>query len=433
MRLLFSFILTFILSITLDAKDIKSNTGSVSGQIRAMYLIDDLTNTFTPRNGSAYLLKLKYVTPTFADNFKLTTAVYINGDTGLTDFEDASKKKALGMFLREEGKVEAVLGEAYLEYKADKVIARVGRQRLDTPLTKIAWSFVPFFYESAFISLHPTKKLSTILGHISALSYGTREAADFGLIGEKTGTAGTVRPMSTQSDTGINRGDFINVGEAAGVAKTKGTSLGAIKYKLNENFKVSIWDFYSHDIANSLYIDMNYKFPLANNGVKLSFDAQYLYQTQVGGSLVGDLDFSLYGFKVKLSSPDYSLFAAINKSGDGGEFFNAWGSDPGYTSSIFSRNEYRKDVTAYKLGFDYKLLSNLQLVVSYANYGKSKTQGWGSVDAQDDATAINTVILYKPVKQWLLKIFNVRRTSEYNTPTTERKMNQYRFITNYVF
>ena len=216
---------------SLLAKD----TGEISGQLKAMYLIDDKTNTFTPRNGSAFLGKLKYVSPQLLDTLRLGSALYVNGDTGLTDWEDTSKKKAMGMFVSEEGKAKFFLGEAYLEYKTKRVFAKVGRQIFNSPLTKIHWSFMPNFYEAGYLSLKLIPKLAINILHVNRMSFGSREAADFGLIGEKTGTAGAVRPMQEQSPNGIERANFMNLGLAAGVADTKGMSALNLDYKINEN------------------------------------------------------------------------------------------------------------------------------------------------------------------------------------------------------
>jgi hypothetical protein len=113
---------------------------------------------------------------------------------------------------------------------------------------------------------------------------------------------------------------------------------------------------------------------------------------------------------------------------DTGHFLNPWGANMGYTSSIFSRNEYRSDVEAYKVGALYPLRKNLKLTASYASYGQSD-----SPKSKTDAKESNIVIVYKPMKNLSLKLFNVQRTSEFDSPATPKTQNQTRLIANYKF
>jgi long-subunit fatty acid transport protein len=101
---------------------------------------------------------------------------------------------------------------------------------------------------------------------------------------------------------------------------------------------------------------------------------------------------------------------------------NAWGGDPGFTSSIFSRNEYRENVTAFKIGGRYKITPKLTLKGGYANYGQSDTSApakvlkvaaTGRVAPQTDATELDIALIWKPKKNVMLKLFHANRTSEY--------------------
>ena len=78
-----------------DAPKVKETSllsgGVVSGQLKAMHIISDKDNAWTPNDGSGYLGKIKYVTPEVLDGLKFGAGFYINGDTGLTKW-DAGKK-----------------------------------------------------------------------------------------------------------------------------------------------------------------------------------------------------------------------------------------------------------------------------------------------------------------------------------------------------
>ena len=423
---------------SLQAEEVNGSSqlfdGVVSGKLKAMHILSDKTNTFTPEDGSGYLGTLKYVTPELIDGLKLGAGLYVNGDTGLTDW-DSGKKNALGMFVAEKGEHTALLGEAYLDYHSDMFSAKVGRQILNTPLTTIQWSLMPNFYEAAVLSTKSISDLSFTLAHINRMSYGSRAATDWGLIGEKTKTAGVSRPMSTQSPAGIEQANFMNLGDAAVGVKTDGITAFNMLFKGIENMTLNIWDYYAYDIANMIYLDTGYTLPVQKD-LKLTLNAQYLNQTNVGDDLAEELNYNMWGAKAKFGNKKYAAYIAYNRSNDndtGGAFINPWGADPAYTSSLFSRNAYRQDVSAYKIGGHVTIMKGLKLMASYADYGRSKTIGWTNATATDDAMEADIILVYKPTSAWMFKIFNAIRTSEYNTDDVERKMNHVRAIASFTF
>jgi hypothetical protein len=426
--------------------------GEVSGQIKAMHILGDKTNKWAPENGSGYLGTLKYVTPDlWTKGLKAGAALYVNGDTGATEWNDANDKPAQGLFTDVEGKTNTLLGEAYLEYKSSMIDVTVGRQILNTPLTTIQWSLMPNFYQAAVATVKPVSGLSITALHIDKMAYGSRTATDWSLIGEKTGTAGVTTGAVGQVSESREQARFLNLGTAAGVGKeTNGMSAASITYKAGKNFNISIWDYIVHDIANNIYADAMYQLPVMK-GTNLTLQAQYLKQSGSGDKLAGDLDFSMYGAKAKIGNKKWSAFVAYNASNDQavsttltgtttrftGGFFNAWGADPAYTSSIFSRNAYRQDVSAYKIGAHYVIMKGLKVMASHADYGKSKTTAPGVANggiATNDATETDIVLVYKPTKAVMLKLFNAIRTSEYSDGTTlGRKQNHVRAIASYTF
>jgi hypothetical protein len=418
--------------------------GVVSGQIKAMHIISDYDNNWTPNTGSGFLGTLKYVTPEVVEGLKAGAAFYINGDTGLTDWGKtytggAAKdgvKPAQGMFVAQEGEEKALLGQVYLEYNNEKMIhAKAGRMILNTPLTKIQWSLMPHFYEAGVVSTQAVPGLTLTAAHINAMSYGSRSATDWSLIGEKTKSAGVAQGMIGQGPGDLEQAKFVNIGFGANVVNTAGiTTIGAA-YKGVENLTVNLWDYYAYDIVNNLYSDVNYKIPVMK-GTKLSLSAQYLAQSAIGDKLAKDRDYSMYGAKVKIGNKKWSAYLAYNQSDDSdAAFFNAWGADPAYTSSLFSRNAYRQDVGAYKIGGHYTIMKGLKFKAGYANYGQSKTLGYGksALAATEDATELDLMLIYKPSKAWTLKIFNAIRTSEYTTDTAEKEMNHVRLVAWYDF
>ncbi|MCW8800579.1 MAG: hypothetical protein OQK71_06610, partial [Desulfobacter sp.] len=56
------------------------------------------------------------------------------------------------------------------------------------------------------------------------------------------------------------------------------------------------------------------------------------------------------------------------------------------------------------------------VMLSHADYGQSDTLGYGGAlrEAQKDAKETDFVIVYKPMKKTMIKLFHARRTSEYD-------------------
>jgi len=424
--------------------------GDLTLQFKGMTVIDDIENGYAPSNGSGYLVKLKYETgEVFTDGLKVGVGMYVNGDAGLTEWDEKktdSNKGAYGMVVDDEGDSKALMGELYLKYSNDYFNATAGRQMIKTPLTVIKTSLMPNFYEAAMLDFKPLDGLKVTAGHITGMSFGSRAAADWGMIGERTGTAGvgtmlTNDPKNTYSATPaqlIDQAEFYNIGEIAGLGDTNGRSVLGLTYTGIKNLQADFWVYHSDDIADDFYTELKYKIPVAK-GMAVKLSAQYLAQKDTGDSLAGEKNFNMLGAKAAFGTKKWGVFAAFNSSGDEsdaleGQYFNAWGADPAYTSSIFSRNAYRDNVDAYKVGGHYVIMKGLKLMMNYASYGKSDTTNGnnGTSVAVDDAYEVDTILVYKPSKKWMYKIFNARRVSEYNVGDSARQ-NHYRLIASYTF
>ena len=454
-------------SVAVQAADIEINGkkgGTIEVQLKAMSVISDIKNGYAPSNGSGYLVKLKYETPEiFTDGLKFGLGMYVNGDAGLTKWDEKKSpaqggnwnKGAYGMVVGVDGKETALMGEAYLDYKYEIINAKIGRQILDTPLTGVQISLMPNFYEALVLDAKVFEGVKLTAGHITGMAFGSRAATDWGMIGERTGTAGvgtqlTNDPANQYKTTPlelVNQAEFYNMGVIAGKKDTAGRSLLALSYSGLENFEADFWVYHSYDIATDYYTELKYALPVTEQ-IKVKLNAQYLLQQDAGDALAGERDFNMLGAKVALESKKWGLYAAYNKSGDNNDkttksqYFNAWGADPAYTSSIFSRNAYRIDVDAFQVGGHYVILKGLKLMMSYSNYGESKTQQASEMAAVgawagNDAYEIDTVLVYKPTKEWMFKLFNAKRVSEYDTTTNAStdgaEQDQYRVVASYTF
>jgi len=418
-------------------KSITIDDGSVHGYLRMHHIFTGEDNGFDKETGSTLGFGVGYGLEVF-DGFKIGFEAYGVMDSGLTDTDKSSI--AYGQFMntyKDSKKLDA--GGAWgvhIKYEIKDVVkAIIGRSQFDSPMTKTQITHVPNLYEYARVDGY------VFGGNISAsfitkMSYGSRSAADFGLIGEKTGTSGMQITPFTNSKVELSRGTFYNIDET--VNQTNSSSgIFVLGYETKiRRVKLRIWDFYVDDIANNLYIDATYKRPLGKGKVfKLS--AQVWNQSVLNTTLDKTYGGTMYGAEALLKWGNIIAKAAYTIKDEGG-LLNAWGSNPGYTSSIFSRNEYRGEVNAYKATLVYKPFKKLKIMASYANYGKSKGFTLSKQSPTSDASEMDLVVVYKPWKQVTFKLFNAIRTSEFDGivskgKTIAKTQNQIRLIMTYAF
>lgn len=451
--------------VTANAYDLVFNEkdyGKFNASLKAMHVVSDKGNGFDPSDGTSYLAKLKYQTPNF-DGLRVHLGGYITGDLfGLTDFDAANasstRRVARGMFMNRDGDTDVQLGEIFGRYGSDTADFQIGRGLLNTPLTKNAYSTTPNFYSAGTLDVRPMQGLSVGAGLITQMSFGARAATDWGLIGERAPTAGAAldprEENNNGSSAGIEQGRFYDISTVAlgrNAPSTTGIVTLNAKYTGVENLALNAWNYYADDIANSFYIDGDYAIPVKSLKSKLKFSAQYLTQRGVGDKITNgtfggtndNLKYDLVGAKVALGNKKWSVYAAANSSSGDTWFLNGFGGDPAYTSTIFSRNAYRENVDAWKIGGSFSPMKGVKLMAHYADYGQSDSLGYfgggGPVSSQTDAKEFDLIAVWKPNKDWLLKAFYADRTSEYDgvvTPASigpEGKQQHFRVIAQYSF
>lgn len=411
--------------------------GKVDFHVKSMHILGDDGNGYDPSEGTAYLVKLKYLTPSW-NGAKLGIGFYNNGDLlNLTDFDkaasDPDKRLARGMFVNGTGEETSQMGELYVNYAAEKFEINAGRQIYKTPLTTISYSTMPNFHTAFGISTTALEGFKFSFDQVTQMSFGARAATDFGLIGEGTSTAGAaVNPLGEFAKE-LRQAKFFDISVIAtddDSEDTNGISVLNATYNGVKNLQISAWNYYADDISNTFYLDGGYGMPVGT--MKLKLQAQYMNQTENGDlvekaaapsannipGFVDGIDFNLFGLKATLKGKKWMAFAAYNKSSGDTGMYNSWGGDPAYTSSIFSRNAYREEVDAFKIGGKYSILKNLAVVLTHADYGQSDTtgkfRGQGFVTPETDAKETDIILVYKPWKKTMLKLFHARRTSEYD-------------------
>ena len=419
---------------------IESN--QIEGVIKYRQLIDAQENGFEPNTGSAIGINLNYNTESY-QGFQGHLGFFFDGSIeafmdrdGSEKTNNTTKKITSGYFLSSDNKTRSILSQAYVSYKGEDFLLKAGRRAYDqkskfenqNPMSRLKVSVVPNLVESYGVEYSGIEGTTLGFEHITKLALGSRSMPDCCLIGEFTGTAGAVNsPMNY-------KGDFTNLGELAGVDDTAGITVLSAMKNIGD-LKIQAWNYYGHEISNVLYSQADYSHKVG--GAKVTYSAQWLNQKGVGDGKYSDLKSDLVGMKIAGKYKNFMPYFAFNSS-SGDKFLNYFGMDPAFTSSIYSRNAYREEVTAYKLGFSYKFLKKFKAVLSYSDYGKSKTKFKEKFSATSDATETDIVLAYKPQKNLVIKLLKVFRTSEYdnvviNGVKKDRTMDTTRIAVDYRF
>lgn len=428
------------MTVILNADYSNKKSEGISANLKLIHVLDANKNGFDPQTGSTVGLNLKYKTKNFY-GLQANVGFHHLRDTSLTD---SDKKIASGLFLTHDFSSKTVLDEANIVYNInDSIAIKIGRRHppearpayISNPIAMFKISQVENSYEALSLRVKLSDKSLVALSQIDKMMPGSRSTADYALIGEYTNSAGiAINPSQL-------KGEFVDIEQLAfknGTDKngnnvdTKGITMFSFVDRTFSDATIQLWNYYAHDIVNYLNLQVDRKIILydIDSVVKL----QYLKEDDIGDSLTGNVDASLYGIMGMFKISPLSFSVAFTKTE--GEFFNPWGFDAGFTSSMFSRNEYRDDVNAYKIGVKYNLNKKFKISVSYANYGKSKSFGGNierSLYPSRDAMELDTVISYKPTKNLLFKLLNVYRESEYVSSLSDRKQNQSRLIAEYNF
>jgi len=394
----------------------KDNGGKLTAQVKLQHVVDAKDNNYDPNTGTAEMFTLKYLSSNM-NGLKVGMGFYAVGDLfENTDLDIDPGRPASGLYVTGDASLKAVLGEFYLDYNRNNLNVYGGRMMFKSPFTTSAESTLPDFHTVVGAKYKVNKSFNVGLAQMTQMSIAARGANEFGLIGEGTGTGGI-----TQSPVALARAEFHDIAVVAlgeGAESTNGLTILNASFKPSKKMNVSGWGYMAHDIYNALYVDANHVTPL--KGKKLKLSGQYLTQSAAGDELAGDIDFNMVGLKATVANKKWAAFVAMNQSSGDTGMFNAFSGDPGFTSSQFSRNEYRENVTAYKVGGKYKVAPKWTVGGGYANYGQSDTTvgtvpGMGVAGiAQTDATELDMFVMWKPTKKTMIKVTHAQRVSEYD-------------------
>ncbi len=364
----------------------KLNIGKIHGHAEIQHIRAELGDKDLTK--SIYYLETGYETPEFK-GVSAKVSGYVMGDTGFSDLKEIKKEVVS----------ETGLNEAYVKYKGKNLKAKAGQFRLNTPLTRDTSHEEPNLYKGVVATSTKVMQDSVVVGaYISDIKKGGIKAE------------GISSPNSSSNNNQISILNIEDVDTSAELGAKLGTKALDSKYQNNskvaiagiinkslKNTTIQVWEYYAFDVADVTYVDGMMKFKMAN-GIKTMIGAQAIHQSNKDN----DKSISIVGIKGAMKYKKGQIIVAINKStGDVG--LHSMGGDPAYTSSKFSKNAYRPDVTAMKLIGKYNIPAfkniipkNLTLIISQAAYSKS------SLDkAKRDGKETNIILKYKPKKNVL--------------------------------
>lgn len=445
--------------------------GKTSGYVRIHHIEPSMSKTVAA-TGSVIGGKLKYQTGAWS-GLKAGVAAYTTHDTGLTKksyrTRDGYSQVAQGLHGDDMGSY-TTLGEAYLNYSLSKSDITLGRQEFATPMTQNAVTIIPNLFEGGVAKIKEIPDVTITLAHIDKMQYGTRAATDAALIGDVvygiTAGAGygfvspAVNGTTGEITEGYGKEKFQKMSKAAfgdGV-DGKGVSIAGVQYKKGP-LELNLWDYYAHKSYNTIYGDGSYTIKAGD--AKIVLGAQILKQDDISSfkdsaganelkklanvgfpkyapplryrtkiSEDGSIDAFVWGLQAKAMIDSWSFNLGYNDSKDG-HVINAWGGDPLYTSTIFTRNAYRADTTAYKVGGEYDFgslgLKGLKFSINHARYN-SDVETWVNANTKGDirkekSHETDYMLFYAvpSVKGLWFRLFHVDRkneTREYNQKHT---------------
>ena len=262
----------------------------------------------------------------------------------------------------------SLLEEAYHGYNLDNLELKVGRQEMSTPLIDSDDYFVtPNSFEAVTLNY----KIDDILfqgGYVSKMA-GTWDASYDG----SKFLSMSRQPWIHKADKGI---DTYPVDEVYNIVGNSGISYASITYNKNEH-KMQLWDFYAHNMLNTLFMQYDYTLD------SLSASLQYSNKRAIGkldDTPLYDVNYDVYGAKLNYKiSNDWKLTGAYTgvSDDDSLHFFGSWGGYPEFASGMMVSyfETSLRDANIYALTSSHNLdsiMDRFSITLKYAYYDLNK-------------------------------------------------------------
>ena len=384
--------------------------GKASGQIRE-YSVDRLyqgsAGNTTHRKANAVGGYLKFDTAEYK-GLSFGTGVYTtNGFFNDRDITNTSKVDAT-LFGPNNSNI-TYFGELYVNFKYKNTSFKGGRQKINTPMAAADDArMLPDLFEAFMFTNKDIKDTTITLGHITKFNQGTfgrvydgydnQMAAPLGNRTEEQRKAGarangllSVTSGYSYYDTKDQVGSFVNVGRYAFNKETAGVTVAALNYSGVENLKLQLWNYYAHDMANTVYAQADYAFgAIPSTQVKPYASGQLIKQNSVGDEIAGSVD-SLYvaakaGAKVE-NFDAYVAYSTIGKNsesekaiGTANAIITPMGGIPAFTQGMVTRHMFLAGTDASKVAASYNftdVAGKLLASAYYTSFNMDANSGYG--------------------------------------------------------
>ena len=441
-------------SVSLNAADDLSSMfseGKVSGQIREFSIsrnveYSDTSKTDYTRKANAVGGYLKFETADYK-GLSLGTALYTTNGFALGSPRTDNTVVDPTLF-GSNNESFSMLGEAFVKFDMGSTVFVGGRQKVKNPMVSSDDArMLPNLVEEYSVTNKSIPNTTLSVAHTTRFAQGTfgRAYGAGGILGATAGYSAV--------DASNQVGEFVNMGTYAVGQETNGiTSVSAV-YTGIKGLKVQLWDFYAHDIMNTIYADASYKMKM--DSVSPFVAAQFIKQNDVGDSLLkntgistnGELDSMYYAVKAGASVQNLTAYVAYSETSSNSDsdlanegsatngVISMWGGMPGYTQGMVTRHHNLAGTKATKIAASYNWKSfgpDLKTVVYHANYDMDKNNGYTSGDAKE--TGFDIIYNTGFIKNLQLRLRgNYADDFNVNASGQTVSWNEYRFIANYKF
>ena len=308
--------------------------------------------------------------------------------------------------LRDKQKELTVLGTAYAQIDYKRVRLRLGRQDFSLPYVNRNYSrMIPNTFEAYALT---AKR------------------------GKFEGIGGYVDKIKKR-----NSGSFVSMSKAAGVTgdSDEGMAMAGFEFKANDNLDMGILNFYTFNVFNIFYSEINYTKPLKNkNAFKLS--AQFTDERSVGDELLSTSPFQTqvwsvegrYGFK------DAVLRTAYSATSESGTISSPYGGYPGYIS-LMKSDFNRAGEQAWMVGLTYNFsrigLDGLSMNTKFASGYNAEDFSTG--DIRPDQQEFDITLDYYPPAGRPLAGFWLRLRAAKRWQDGEVDTHDFRALLNYTY
>jgi len=293
------------------------------------------------------------------------------------------------------------VGELYVNFKYENTSFKGGRQKINTPMAAADDArMLPDLFEAYMLTNTDIKDTKITLGHITKFNQGTfgRVYAGFDNIydGSNEAAARANALLSVTSgysyfDADNQAGSFVNVGKYAFKKQSAGVTVAALEYTGVENLKLQLWDYYFHDVINTVYAQADYSFgDVAGSGVKPYVAGQLIKQNSVGDKMAGDVDSLYMAAKIGAKIENFNASIAYSTLGKNSEdeksigtanaVITPLGGIPAFTQGMVTRHMFLAGTDASKIAASYKfteVAGKLLASAYYTSFDMDANSGYG--------------------------------------------------------